>query len=255
MNAPRIASQPKAPDVRIVQGREVRLPVEVRDASSAFATFVVDAPAVRKLWTHPRLRLVELFPGRALCSIAVIDYRDNDLGRYDEIAIAFLVREAGGRAVPVIDFFRRGVGAYIHHLPVTTSFSRDAGFGIWGYPKVVGEIEIEDRDGRRTGALRLDGRHVLTLSAPARGRFRFREAPLDSFALRDGALWKTPFTSSGESVGFRLGGATLVFGDHPIAEELRSIGLPRRALTSGWVGRMSARFGGPQRLDAAAEIF
>ena len=240
-----LAARRMVPDVWFIQGREVRLPVEVRDASSAFATFVVDAEAVRRLWSHPDLRLVEPWPGRALCSIAAIDYRDNDLGRYDEITIAFLVRETGTRPWPILDALRPGVGAYIHRLPVTTSFSCDAGYEIWGYPKVVADVAIRDEDGVRTARLSIEDRHVLTLTAPARGRFRFRDATIDSFAIRGGALWKTPFVSSGDRVGFRPGGATLVLGDHPIAAELRSIGLPRRPLASGWLGRMQARFGGP----------
>jgi len=243
-----------ANDTWIVQGREIRLPVEVRDASSAFATFVVDAAAVRRLWTHPRVRLVELLPGRALCSIAVIEYRDNDLGRYNEVAIAFLVREVrpgDERSRPFVDLFRKGLGAYIHRLPVTTEFSRDAGYGIWGYPKTVAAISIADDAGRRTGMLRADAAHVLTLSVPARGSFRLRQGSLDSFAQRDGVLWKTSFTASGEGIGFRPGGAKLEIGDHPIAAELRSIGLPKRALASGWLGRMSARFGAPEDLGPA----
>jgi hypothetical protein len=95
----------------------------------------------------------------------------------------------------------------------------------------------------------VDGTDVLALSARARGRFRFRDASLDSFAMRDGTLWKTSFTSAGEGVGFRLGGATLTLGDHPIARELRSIGLPKRPLTSGWIRKMSARFGAPERIE------
>ena len=43
-----------------------------------------------------------------------------------------------------------------------------------------------------------------------------------------------------------LGGADLTLGNHPIADELRSLGLPKRALMSAWLGHMHGRFEAPQ---------
>ncbi len=42
----------------------------------------------------------------------------------------------------------------------------------------------------------------------------------------------------------RIGGATLRLGTHPIADELRSLGLPRRALVSSSIGNLAMTFGG-----------
>ena len=39
--------------------------------------------------------MVEVLPGPALFSIAMIDYRDNDLGDYNEVSLAFFVRRKG----------------------------------------------------------------------------------------------------------------------------------------------------------------
>jgi hypothetical protein len=47
----------------------------------------------------------------------------------------------------------------------------------------------------------------------------------------------------------RLGGATVRLGDHPMADDLRSLGLPRRALMTTSVGLMSATFGEPEVVD------
>ena len=88
-----------------IQGQEVRLPVRVRDASSAAATFVVSAAAARRLIpASDVIELAEIFPGRALCSLAAIEYRDNDLGRYNEISFAFFVRPKGtSRGIPYVN--------------------------------------------------------------------------------------------------------------------------------------------------------
>ena len=250
-DAPQTAA-PAAPESYTIQGQVVRLPVEVRDASSGFASFVVPAAGVRKL-IPAGLQPVLVFPGKALCSIGAVEYRDNDLGCYNEVAIAFLVRAAAEPGTPLLDFIRGGVGAYIHHLPVTESFTCEAGSTIWGFPKTIEKIALTDTDGRRSCRLVMDGAHVLTLTLKNRGRWSFRDAPVEAFSYRDGVLRRTPFVSSGEQVGYRLGGATLELGAHPIADELRALGLPRRPLMSGWVGRMRARFEAPQvlRRDSA----
>ena len=43
-------------------------------------------------------------------------------------------------------------------------------------------------------------------------------------------------------MGARLGGATLQLGTHPIADELRALGLPKRPLASTTIAHMSATF-------------
>src|SRR6185503_134912 len=101
----------KADGRYVFQGREVTMPVVVRDAASMAATYLVSASAARKLLPGPDLDVVEVFPGQALFSIAVIEYVDNDLGDYHEVSLAFFVRERGqGPLVPylgdVVEFFR-----------------------------------------------------------------------------------------------------------------------------------------------------
>jgi hypothetical protein len=44
-----------------------------------------------------------------------------------------------------------------------------------------------------------------------------------------------------------MGGAELELGAHPIADELRSLGLPKPALMSMWMGKMKGRFEAAER--------
>ena len=48
----------------MIQGREVRLPVEVRDATAAVAYYLVPASAAQRLIEHSGLRVVQVLPGR-----------------------------------------------------------------------------------------------------------------------------------------------------------------------------------------------
>jgi hypothetical protein len=236
----------------VFQSREVTLPVVVRDASSAAATYLVDAAAARRLLPGPELDVVELFPGRALFSVAAIDYRDNDLGDYHEVSLAFFVRRRGERAIPylgaALDLVRSRLGTWIWKLPVDQSFTRDAGEGIWGFPKTIEEIAVADEGGRRTCRLVMGGRHVLTFGVARGGRRTLPDVPMQVYSWIDGRLHRTRFTSGASGVGIALGGATLALGDHPLADALRALGLPRRALMSVWMERQHARFEGPEAI-------
>jgi hypothetical protein len=246
-------STPATGEAYVVHGKSISLPVTVRDATSISAVYIVPTAAARRLVTHPALQLYEIAPGRAVCVLAAVEYRDNDLGPYNEFAVNFFVRHGRRRPVPLFGllsaFARHAVGAYVHWLPVTTQFSRDAGHDIWGFPKTVEDIAFRDVGAGRACSVVSHGQHVVTLAVRRGGRRRMPELPQDSFASRDGELLRTPAAMSGQGVGLRLGGATLTLGDHPRANELRSLGLPKAAVVSTWTERLQARFGAPERLD------
>ena len=71
-----------------------------------------------------------------------------------------------------------------------------------------------------------------------------------SYSFRDGVLRRTAWEMSAEGVAGRPGGATLVLGDHPMADELRSLGLPKRALFTSSAARMRASFGAAEVVTA-----
>jgi len=236
----------------VIQGRTVSLPAVVRDATAMSAMFVVSASAVRRLIGHPGLHVPELFPGRTLCMIAGIEYRDNDLGQCNEVSINFFVKYGGTRPTPLFGLLSgirtREVGAYVHRLPVTTSFSRDAGREIWGFPKTVDEIEFREEEDRRICRLVGNGTHAFTLSVARGGRRRMKDMALDAYVQREGKVWKTASVMGGEDAGTRLGGASITLGAHAIADELRSLGLPKPPLMSTWIGKMWATFDVPKQL-------
>jgi len=234
----------------VFQDREVTLPVFVRKASSSTATYLVSAEAARRIVPTERLDVVEVLPGKTLFSVACIDYLDNDLGDYNEVSLAFFVREretpAGFPYVgAAFDFVRNRLATYIHRLPVNQSFTCDAGCGIWGFPKTVEEIDIDYADGRSSCTLECDGQHVLTFSAPHGGTRTLPDAEMTTYTYIDGVLHRTTFASGADDVGITMGGAELELGDHQIAAELRSLGLPKRPLMSVWLGTMYGRFDAP----------
>lgn len=235
----------------VIHGRSVTMPCVVRDACVATATWVVSSRAAQDLLPGAELEIVEIAPGRGLLSIACIDYRDNDLGDYNEVSVAVFVRKSGERRKiaylgSAIDLMRGLLPTHILHLPVDQSFTCEAGRVIWGFPKTVDDIELDTGGDRARCVWNKDHHTVLKLSVPCGGHRRLPEQTLRTYSYIDGALHETRFTSSAEDVGIRLGGARIELGAHPIADELRSLGLPKPALMSVWMGKMRGRFEAPE---------
>jgi len=242
----------KAEGRYVFQGREVKMPVIVRDASSAAATYLVSADAARRLLPGPELDVVELLPGRALFSIACIDYRDNDLGDYHEVSLAFFARRRRTPAgVPYVstalNLLRNRIATYIYKLPVDQSFTCEAGRGIWGFPKSIEEIEFHVTGSAVQCRLTMGGQHVLTFATTRAGARTLPDTPMVTYSYIDGVLHQTRFVSGATGVGIHLSGAQLTLGDHPIANELRSLGLPKRPLMTVWMERQHGRFESPER--------
>ena len=66
-------------------------------------------------------------------------------------------------------------------------------------------------------------------------------------SLRDGGHDRTADERGGEGVRAGVGGATLELGTHPLAEEFRSLGLPKRALFTTYMSKMTLRFHGAEK--------
>ena len=88
---------------------------------------------------------------------------------------------------------------------------------------------------------------MLRVSMPIGGTRSFPEQTLCTYSYINGQLHKTEFASSADDLGVQLGGADIELGADPIADELRSLGLPKRALMSMWMGKMGGRFGAAKR--------
>lgn len=222
-----------------IAGTTVTMPCVVRDASAGTAIFDVDLAAARTL-LPAAFAPVETAPGRCQLVLAVIDYRNNDLGDYLEVGITFFVTPAGASA--------DRTGTFITRLPVDQAFTCEAGKTIWGFPKTVEDITFDYSPTSITCTLQMDGELVLRLTLPRGGDDDMPQMPMTSYTLIDGEPHQTAFEQggSGSQVPMGADGVTLELGDHPVAKELASLGLPAPAQMSTWTEHMQGTFETPQ---------
>lgn len=201
-----------------IQGRTITLPVEVRRARSWAAQFLVPKTAAQELVAPTGL------VATGLVSLAFVRYDDGDLDTYDEFAFNLMVKDPPTGKL----------AAYIHRLPVNQPFTCEAGQRIWGYPKWVTDVAITDGSCTVGGEVRL---------SVARGWIPFRLPAVPTYSWRDGVLRRTGWEVSAGGVRMRPGGARLTLGHGPLAEEIRSLGLPKRALMTTTIASFRVRFG------------
>jgi hypothetical protein len=214
----------------VVQGRELTFPIEIRAARSWAASYLVPAEAAQRIVGDARLPVARVFPGRTILTLTFVRYEDGDLDAYNEVGVVYLVNGPGGR------------GVYVHHLPVNQGFTLAAGREIWGYPKFLADIDIEESDRSARCTLRHDGAEVLRLMVRP-GSLPTPQPSLPTYTNLDGTLRKTSWELQCKPRGRFFGGASLQLGRHPIADELRSLGLPKRAFMTTISASFRSTFG------------
>jgi len=234
----------------IIQGKTINLPVKVGQASNAFATFLVDAKAAQKWIAASGFEIAEIFPGKAIMQLLAVDYVENDLGDYNEAGISFFVRQPGAaKGLPVlgtiVDIIKGRAISYIHVLPVDQEFTMHAGRFIWGFPKWLAQIDISTANNTFTTRVCDQGKHIFTLRCKMGGQSKMTNQQQPALAVRKGLAYRTNGVANGTGLTFSFRGEAPELGDHPIANELRKLGLPKKPLFSGSVAHMDMQFEAP----------
>lgn len=241
-----------------VLGTTVEMPVQIRDARCFVAGFSASADAVRRAIAPTDLQPVVINPrsldprrfgqARTVAMLVFVQYIDGDLGPYHEFGVCFLVNEPGTSTSPVASLrslLRSDARALIHHLPVDGEFTLAAGRGIWGFPKTMAEFDVDHDSPRKHGAVRADDQEIcdLTIAPGIPVPDQPGGATLQAYSHLDGTTRLTPWRLSGtHGVRTRPGGAKLILGGHPIADELRSLDLSRHALMTSSVAKLQMSF-------------
>lgn len=203
------------------------------DTEIASAYFLAPAANLRSVLPTTELPVLEIAPGVGIVQITFFQYREiAELEPYNELAVGILVAD---------ESLARGYSpAYVLHLPVTTEEAMTAGIRGWGFPKTLAKIKCHDdsREGSRgiTCTARADGLEIMTLEmntenlSPGPSLY-----PGLTFTVKDDLLVKAYFVINGNTLaGTDYGGAKLIFGDHPIGQHLRVLGVSAASVQHLW---------------------
>jgi hypothetical protein len=207
-----------SPTRHTIAGTVPTMPVRIRKADTHVAMFSVSAPAAQRMIDYSGLRVCDYLPGSTA---------------------------RGPRALG-------SAAAFIHHLPVNQSFTLEAGQRIWGFPKVMADFTVRETpkfdfdvtiDGQLVAGIEF-GRGVRLPAA-----FTSRPQVLTAYSHTGGVSRKIIWEMRNSGMRARLGGARLRLGDHPYAQELAALGLPKRAFASQSSANVEMTFGDAQQLQ------
>jgi Acetoacetate decarboxylase (ADC) len=241
-----------------LHGDIVKLPIFYYDGESMTGIFPAKLGALRKLLPDRRLSPARLAPGVGAIAINCFEYRDSDVGVYNELAIGIPLNfpafraNLPGRAM-LGGVIRGQLDAFVHHLPVTTELALKAGRELWNFPKFVAAIDYTQDEHTRTCRLAEGAEHILTMRAPRTRGNRTERTQLFSHTFQDGqpqvGEFKLLAQNSGQSI--KLGAAELEIGDrHPIATELRGVLLSTKSIAAAYTPKMEGILFGPENISS-----
>jgi hypothetical protein len=219
-----------------IQGRTITFPMVVTSANIATLLFTVPTAAAAALVPGNDFEIVESAAGSTQLIIAACDYIENPWGDYREINIGFLAKPAGGGP--------ETAGSFIYRMPVDQAFTCEAGNKVMGFPKTVEQITTEYHHDVVVFDLVFGGRPTLRLTIP--------RVPPDgpptrvaavSYSYLDGAPYATMLEMDmGSGIVADAATVGLELGDGPVADELRSLGLPAFPDLVSWGEGLGAVF-------------
>ena len=218
-----------------IDGRTITFPMEVTAMDAATMVFSVPADAAQRLLPGDDFDVIDIGGGVAQFVLALVDYLDNPWGDYLEINLGFLARPRGAAA--------EVAGSFVYRMPVDQAFTCKAGNEVMGFPKTVEDLARTDADGRVTFTMHQEGEQILAVTfpaAPAAGEAT--RVDTVSYSYLHGEARETPLALELGTGMIDPADVAVELGSGPIADELRSLGLPKAPDFATWGTGLSGTF-------------
>lgn len=202
-----------------IDGVPIYFPMVVDEMHQLTLTYTVPIDAARALLPGDAFDIVETTPESAMLVVALVDYVTNPWGDYKEINLGLLSHP--------VDQPERS-GAFVWRMPVDQEFTKRAGNAVLGLPKTVEDLSYEYSDNAVTVRLVQNDTEVMSVQFP---RTLSADPPTATEAVTwsyiDGAPTELPLVIEVGSSLIDPAEIVVSLGEGPIAEELRSLGLPK----------------------------
>ncbi len=223
-----------------LDGVAIDFPMAVERMHGLTLTYAVPASAAQALVPGESFEVARNDDDTATLVVALVDYRENPWGDYDEVNLGLLSHPVGRP---------EHVGAFVYRMPVDQEFTMRAGNQVLGLPKTVEQIRFDYADDRVTMRLDTGGLHAMTVSWPRAaptGPTELTDAT--TFSYLDGAPTELPLAIELGTGFIDPADVEVELGDAPLADELRALGLPGTPDLAAWGEGLRGVFGRPRPL-------
>lgn len=208
------------------------LPAQYYDSDIIGAYFLVPLaglqsllpPGVRALEanaaTSPWSSLGSAVSGMGVLNVYFAEYKQNQyIEPYNEAITSVMID----------DPLSQGLGAwYATHLTVTSEQAQWGGIAGWGYPKIMGDVQVQSVESNSLACFdTAGGEPIMSLEVSTEGMVPMSSGPVLMVSTKDGYLVRARWVMSGSQyVSWTSGASTITLGEnHPIALQLQAIGV------------------------------
>jgi hypothetical protein len=200
------------------------------DVTTVTAVFIAPLRHLKTLLPSKQMKLLRLSPVHGLIAVTVFEYRDSDIGPYNEVSISLPVTV--DKRAPMLVGALGALGepmAYVWQLPVTTEIARFGGVEFYGFPKFIAEIAFTRENGWIRCHLAADGQDILALGARQVDTKRAKRSRMHPLTMKGERILRCEVIVNPRQMGVsrRAEDVTLELGDHLIAQQLRGLELGR----------------------------
>jgi hypothetical protein len=236
-----------------IEGNDLGYPTLFHDGSTSVGMYVVSSKVANELIAGSGFTAAEIAPGKAVMSFAGVHYTNTECGSYEEIACAFFVNKFAGKPlVPYLgtwmNILRGKQPSFTWYLPVTEKSALECGIQMWGYPKTAEDIRHKKVNGRTVTTLHKDGEEILRYSVGNLGSKTLKPIAAPVYSIFEGKPHVGYLTQNFSAAAYGRDG-DLVLSDHALVEPLRRLGLPKKPLLSGHMGKLRFSMSAPEPLQ------
>lgn len=181
--------------------------------------------------------------GLARCHVTALEYRTIDiLNPYNEVAVTIPGSLRGADRETDLHYYL--------HLPVTTQDALWTGVEIYGFPKYVAAIDFKEGETDVVCSLTLAGQEILELQV-TKGPDQEDAWEAENLTFLQGEPLLSVFQAYGRRHASEVpGGSRLQFGEHHLAQELRSAQMELASVSHFYCPSIKATLSPPFRLEA-----
>lgn len=218
-----------------ISAGETLLPCFFRKVSYTVCLFKTSKEALMLKLAGTGLKPALRFGHSYMIALGLVQYHDSDLGAYNEVILA--IPSVPENMKPPLsnwmDLFgslkNRKVGQHIIHIPVTSEFSKAAGQELWGYPKIVANVEHNFKQSSLQSKVFDPANNELIMECKGSLGFSIPSPALSliTYSLVEKKLLRTAVKVRGNMKLRLQQNLVLKAGtsDHPMANDLRMLGL------------------------------
>lgn len=135
-----------------------KTPLFYQDLNLMGCIFTADLKTIKKYLPSKEYHPLSILPGRGLAAIHCVEYKQSDIGPYNEVSLSIAV-QYGKKSKPVpIHLLQSALKSdyhgYIKELPVTTDVALYGGIDFFNYPKYLADISFRETSSHRVCTLR-----------------------------------------------------------------------------------------------------